>query len=144
MYEHMTILTGNVSLEPKFKYLPDGETAVLEFGLAQNRSFTKKNGEKVEHSVYFTVKAWRQIAEGAQAFIQKGMYVTVIGTLSSEAWKDNAGTAKSKVVITADHIFLDTGSLRKAFGEAEEGYQHPFGNEEEEAPPFDMEGVEAL
>src|SRR3954453_8178033 len=43
---------GNLTRDPELRYTPSG-AAVAKFGLAVNRSYTNRNGEKVEDTSFF-------------------------------------------------------------------------------------------
>ncbi|MEA2588062.1 MAG: single-strand DNA-binding protein [Actinomycetota bacterium] len=55
-------VVGNLTRDPELRYTPTGQ-ALVKFGVAVNRSYTNRNGEKVEQTDFFTVNAWRSLAE---------------------------------------------------------------------------------
>jgi len=61
MSNQITVV-GNLTREPELRYTPTG-AAVVKIGVAVNRFYTNRNGEKVEQTDFFTVNAWRQLAE---------------------------------------------------------------------------------
>ena len=60
MSNQITVV-GNLTREPELRYTPTG-AAVVKFGLAVNRFYTNRNGEKVEQTDFFNVNAWRSVA----------------------------------------------------------------------------------
>ena len=52
------ILMGNLTRDPEVKFLPSG-TAVANFGLAMNETYTdQQTGEKKESACFVDVEAW--------------------------------------------------------------------------------------
>ena len=63
---------------------------------------------------WYTVKAWRNVAEQSKIALQKGQEIIVVGELREETWTDNkTGEKRSSYEITADHIGVTTYSLTK-------------------------------
>ena len=62
-------VVGNITRDPELRYTPNG-AAVVKFGIAVNRSYVNRNGEKVEQTDFFTVNAWRSGCGGCP--IKKG------------------------------------------------------------------------
>jgi single-strand DNA-binding protein len=54
-------VVGNLTRDPELRYTPGGQ-AVVKFGIAVNRFYTNRNGEKIEQTDFFTVNAWRSVA----------------------------------------------------------------------------------
>jgi single-strand DNA-binding protein len=62
MVSNSVTVVGNLTREPELRYTPSG-AAVVKFGLAVNRSYNNRNGEKVEETAFFDVTAWRELGE---------------------------------------------------------------------------------
>ena len=101
-------LMGNLTRDPELRRLPSG-TAVTELGLALNRSFTGKDGEKREEVVFIDVTVWDRQAETCCQYLKKGKAVHVEGYLKMDSWDDKAtGEKRSKIKVQADRVqFLD-------------------------------------
>ena len=56
------LLIGNLTRDPDLKYTTSG-TAVANFGLAINRTYTDTNGEKAEDVYFVDVVTWNRLAE---------------------------------------------------------------------------------
>ena len=54
-------VAGNLTRDPELRYTPGGQ-AVVKFGIAVNRFYVNRNGEKIEQTDFFGVNAWRSIA----------------------------------------------------------------------------------
>jgi single-strand DNA-binding protein len=102
MSNHVTVV-GNMTRDPELRYTPSG-AAVAKFGLAVNRSYTNRAGEKVEDTSFFNVNAWRQLAENVAESLTVGTRVVVSGRLQSRSWETEDGQKRSVVEIEADEI----------------------------------------
>jgi single-strand DNA-binding protein len=128
------MMMGNLTRDPELRYTPGG-AAVCEFGVALNRVWTSKEGEKKEDVAFIEVVVWAKQAEHCKEFLSKGRQVFVEGRLSQDRWEDkNTGQKRSKVFVTADRVtFL--GGPRGGGGAAEA----PAGPREEPPPETDEE-----
>ena len=102
MSNQVTVV-GNLTREPELRYTPSG-AAVAKFGLAVNRSYTNRNGEKVEDTSFFNVNAWRQLAENIAESLSTGTRVIVSGRLQSRSWETEEGQKRTVVEIEADEV----------------------------------------
>ena len=95
------ILMGNLTRDPELKYLPSG-TAVANFGLAMNETYTdRQTGEKKEEVCFVDVEAWGRQAEIANEYLQKGRPVFVDGSLKFDSWEADDGTKRSRLRVRA-------------------------------------------
>jgi single-strand DNA-binding protein len=75
------IVAGNLGGDPEMRYMADG-TAVTNFSLATNRSWTDRNsGQPVQETTWFRVSVWGRQAETANQYLSKGRQVIVEGRL---------------------------------------------------------------
>ena len=102
MSNQVTVV-GNLTREPSLKYTPTG-AAVVSFGIAVNRFYVNRSGEKVEQTDFFTVSAWRELAEHVAECVTVGTRVIVSGRLQSRTWETEDGTKRSVVEIEADEV----------------------------------------
>jgi single-strand DNA-binding protein len=103
-------VAGNLTREPELRYTPTGQ-AVVKFGIAVNRFYTNRNGEKVEQTDFFTVNAWRGLAENVAESLKTGTRVLVTGRMQSRSWETEDGQKRSVVEIEAEEV---AASLRWA------------------------------
>lgn len=96
-------IVGNLTREPELRYTPSG-AAVCKMGIAVNRSYTNRNGEKVEETSFFNVNAWRQLAENCANSLNTGHRIVVAGRLQSRSWETEDGQKRTVVEIEADDI----------------------------------------
>ena len=92
------MLIGNLTRDPDLKYLPNG-SAIVEYGLAINRSWTDPAGNKKEEATFVDVVMFGKVAEIAGKWLKKGKPVYVEGRLKLEQWeKDGEKRSKLRVI----------------------------------------------
>jgi single-strand DNA-binding protein len=91
-------------------------TSGIRLRVAQNNRVKNQDTGQWEdgETSWYTVKAWKHIAEQAKSLLKKGQEVILVGELREETWTDNkTGEKRSSYEITADHIGVTTYSLSK-------------------------------
>lgn len=116
------MIIGNVGKEPEMRYTPSGN-AVTGFTVAVNSRY----GEE-ETTEWFTVTAWKKLAETCNQYLVKGQQVYVEGRLQTDSWESEGITRYKTKIIANTVIFL---GKRKANDIPEEGELEP------EDLPFD-------
>ena len=121
------LVIGNVGTDPEMRYTPNGHP-VTSFRLATNRTYTTFEGERREETEWFTVTAWRQLAEQVNQYVTKGKRVYAEGRLKSDTWGGQDGQNRFRNEIVADRVlFLDrapqTGPEGEFGGDAPAGSQ---------------------
>jgi single-strand DNA-binding protein len=101
-------LMGNLTRDPELRRVANG-TAVVDLGLAVNRSYTGKDGERREEVVFIDVTVWDRQAETCCQYLKKGRPIHVEGYLKMDTWTDKTtGTERTKLKVQADRVqFLD-------------------------------------
>ena len=101
-------LIGNLTRDVQLKYLPS-QTAVAEFGMAINRTYTK-DGEKREEVTFVDCTAFGKQAEVLNQYVGKGRPLFVEGRLKYDTWEDKQGGGKrSKLSVVVENFqFLGT------------------------------------
>lgn len=107
------MLIGNLTRDPELRYTPGG-MAVASFGVATNRAWTTKQGEKKEDAQFHRIVAWNKLAELCSQLLGKGSRVYVEGRLQYREWvgQDNLKRQVTEIVIS-DMVILSptkTGS----------------------------------
>lgn len=97
------ILIGNLTRDPELKYTPSG-SPVANFGVAVNRNYTNKQGEKISDVDYFNIVAWSKLAELCAEYIRKGSPVAIEGRLSSRSWETSEGQKRTTVEVVAENV----------------------------------------
>lgn len=129
---------GNLGTDPEMRYTAGG-VPVTSFRLATNRSYTTSDGERRDETEWFTIVAWRGLAEQCNQYLTKGRRVYVEGRLNSRSWQGQDGQNRFTNEITADRVlFLDGDGAQGGGGQS-------LGDDQGGAPPVaDEEDAEDL
>lgn len=101
-------LIGRLTRDVELKYLQQGGVPVATFSVAVNRSYTAKDGTRVENTDFFNCVAWRNLAEYLARNGTKGRLVYVEGRLANRSWEISDGTKRRVTEIVSNTvIFLD-------------------------------------
>lgn len=105
------MLIGNLTRDPELRYTPGG-MAVVSFGMATNRVWVTKQGEKKEDAQFHRIVAWNKLAELCSQLLSKGRRVYVDGRIQYREITDSTGVKKqiSEIVIE-DMILLDSKNM---------------------------------
>lgn len=105
------LLIGNLTRDPELRYTPAG-MAVASFGLATNRVWVTKQGEKKEDAQFHRIVAWNKLAELCSQLLSKGRRIYVEGRIQYREITDSTGIKKqvSEIVID-DMIILDNKGM---------------------------------
>ncbi len=100
-------LIGNLTRDPELRYTPGG-MAVASFGLATNRVWVTKQGERKEDAQFHRIVAWNKLGELCSQLLSKGRRVYVDGRIQYREFMDAENNKKqiSEIVID-DMIILD-------------------------------------
>lgn len=63
---------------------------------------------------WWTVKAWKSLAEQANGLLKKGQEVIIYGTIKEDSWTDSTGNKRVSSEVVADNIGITTHTLSKA------------------------------
>ncbi len=113
---NQVMLIGNLTRDPELRYTPAG-MAVVSFGLATNRVWITKQGEKKEDAQFHRIVAWNKLAELCSQLLSKGRRVYVEGRIQYREITDAANVRKqvSEIVIE-DMIVLDNKGVGTSSG----------------------------
>ena len=101
------MIIGYLGADPEMRYIADG-TAVTSFRVAASRSYTGSDGERKEETEWFSVVAWRKLAELCSQYLNKGRRVYVEGRLQTRSWNTPEGERRYKTEVVAEDVqFLD-------------------------------------
>ena len=93
MYVNKVILYGNLTRDPELKALPSG-SQVAEFGLATNRTYKDKDGNKKEEVDFHNIVSFGRTAEVIAQYLKKGRPIFVEGRIRTRSWEAKDGTGK--------------------------------------------------
>jgi single-strand DNA-binding protein len=101
------MIIGNVGTDPEMRYTASGD-AMTTFRVATNFRFTSREGERREETEWFSIVAWRNLAEQCSQYLQKGRRVYVEGRLRSRSWETPEGQRRFRNEVIAGRVlFLD-------------------------------------
>jgi single-strand DNA-binding protein len=102
--DNQIIIVGNLTDDPELRYTPNG-AAVVKFRVAVNRRYRDEAGTwKDGDTSYFTVNAWRTLAENIAESLTRGTRVIVAGRLQMRSWETQEGDKRTVVEIEADEV----------------------------------------
>jgi single-strand DNA-binding protein len=102
-------LMGRLTFDPELRRTTNG-TAVTELRMATTKSWSGRDGERREETLFIDVTVWDRQAENCCQFLKKGSSIHVEGSLQMHTWDDkNTGEKRSKIRVHADRVqFLDS------------------------------------
>jgi single-strand DNA-binding protein len=109
------ILIGRLTRDPEAKSLPSGQP-VSSFGMATDRFFYDKAGQKQQKTEFHNIVMFGKLAEISSQYLKKGSLVMIEGRIQTRTWKDQAGAQKSRTEIVGEKMQLGPRSAGK--GEA--------------------------
>jgi len=98
-------LIGNLTRDPELKYTPSG-MAVISFGLATNRSWVTRDGERKEDAQFHRIVAWNKLAELCSQLLAKGRRIFVEGRIQYREFTDAEGNRRQVPEIVIDDMIL--------------------------------------
>lgn len=122
------ILIGNVGADPELRYTAGG-TAVTNFNIATNESWTDSSGERQERTEWHRIVVWGRLAEICNQYLRKGSKVFIEGRLQTRSWETQDGQKRyTTEVVARDMQMLDSrgdfdsgGSMSEGPGQPPEG-----------------------
>lgn len=87
-------LGGNLTRDPTLSYTPN-QTAVVDFGMAVNRKWSK-DGVEHEEVCFVDCVAFGKTAENINKYVSKGDSFFIEGRLTFDSWTTQDGTKRSK------------------------------------------------
>lgn len=101
------ILVGNLTRDAEIKETTGGQP-IATFGLATNRAWVTREGEKNSSAEFHECVAWGKLAEICGKFLTKGKLIYVEGYLKTRSWDNEDGTKKYRTeVVVNDMIMLE-------------------------------------
>lgn len=98
-------ILGNLTRDPELRQTPSGQN-VATLGVATNRIWTDRDGNKQTQVEFHNVVLWGRLAEIAKEYLNKGRLVFVEGRLVTRSWQDQQGQKKYRTEIVAENMQL--------------------------------------
>ncbi|MDD5032731.1 MAG: single-stranded DNA-binding protein [Candidatus Pacebacteria bacterium] len=96
-------IIGNMTRDPELRTLPSG-SAVASFGVATNRVWINKTGEKQQEVQFHNIVAFGKQAEIVAQYLKKGAMILVEGRLNTRNWEAQDGTKKTRTEIVMEKM----------------------------------------
>lgn len=104
MYLNKAFIYGNLTRDPELKALPSG-SQVASFGVATNRVYKDKNGQKQEATEFHNIVAFGRTAEVIGQYMKKGKPIFVEGRIQTRSWDDKeTGKKNYRTEIVVDNF----------------------------------------
>lgn len=101
-------IIGNVTRDPEVKQTGSG-VAICNFSVAVNRRFKNPQTGQTETD-FFSVTAFRQLADLCGKYLAKGRKVAVVGSMQSRSYEAKDGSKRTVWDLVADEVeFLSAG-----------------------------------
>lgn len=98
------ILVGNLGRDPEVKNLESG-AKMARFTLATNETYTDRaSGERKDLTEWHNIICWRNLAEIAEKYLNKGKQIYLEGRLRTRKWTDQNNVERYTTEILADNI----------------------------------------
>lgn len=113
MLNHIT-LAGRLTSDPELRRTQSG-IAVASFNLAVDQDYKNQNGDRGVD--FIPIVAWRNTAEFAEKYFEKGQIAIVSGRLTSRHYEDKNGNKRTAYEVVANSIYF-AGSKQKSESDA--------------------------
>jgi len=101
------IIIGNLTRNPEMRQTPNGQF-VTTFGIATNREWSTKEGDRKNSAEFHECVAWAKLAEICSTYLKKGHLVYVEGYLKTRSWDTPEGIKKFKTeIVVQDMVMLE-------------------------------------
>lgn len=97
------MLIGNLTRNPETRTTPQGQT-VCSFGIATNRRWTDKSGQKQDQAEFHNIVAWGKLAEICGQYLVKGKKIYADGRLQTRKWQGQDGVEKNRTEIVLENM----------------------------------------
>ena len=121
------ILVGRVTADPQVRSTPGGQS-VTTIGVATNRTWSDKAGQRQEQTEFHNVVLWGRTAEIAGQYLTKGAMVLIEGRMQTRSWTDKQGQQRKTTEIMAERMQLGPRAAGGGGGGGAQGGGRSFGS----------------
>ena len=93
-------ILGNLTRDPELRQTPSGQS-VASFGVATNRIWNDKDGNRQQEVEYHNVVVFGKLAQIAAQYLTKGRLIFVEGRIRTRSWEDASGQKRTRTEIIA-------------------------------------------
>ncbi len=130
-------IIGRLTVDPQVRMTPSG-LEVATFGVATNRNWTDKSGEKKEATEFHNIVVWGKQASIVHQFLTKGSTIFVEGRLQTRSWEGKDGLSRRTTEVIAERIQL--GPKPTGVGKESKSFASADVSPKEDMPVIDIEG----
>lgn len=98
------LILGNVTRDPELRTMPNGGN-VASLGIATNRTWKDKAGQKQQEAEFHNVVAFGKLADIIGQYAKKGALLLIEGRLKTQSWEKD-GIKRYKTEIIAESMQL--------------------------------------
>lgn len=131
------ILIGRLTRDPEVRTTSSGQS-VTNIGLATNRVWNDKNGQRQEKTEFHTVILWGRLAEIAGQYLTKGQETFIEGRLETRSYTGKDGVERRTTEIVAENLQLGSRPQGNRSAAAAPT-QAPAQQKEEEIPTINLD-----
>lgn len=106
MFDTYITLNGWVGSDVSLREVAGGQV-VANFRVATTSRKFRNDKWEDGATTWYSVRAWRQLADNVNESIHRGDAVVVHGRLEADVWTKNDGTTNTQLVITASSVGHD-------------------------------------
>ncbi len=99
------ILVGRLTRDPEVRSLPSGQQ-VASFGLATDRYYNDKAGQRQQQTEFHNVVFFGRTAEIASQYLKKGSLALIEGRIQTRSWQDAEGNKKYRTEVVGEMLQL--------------------------------------
>jgi single-strand DNA-binding protein len=134
-------LIGRLTRDPEARALPSGQQ-VTSFGLATDRFYTDKAGQKQKQTEFHNIVLFGRQAEIASQYLQKGAMTMIEGRLQTRSWKDQTGNTKYRTEIVGERMQLGPKSGQRTAQNPDKDSPEPSREEPQSTPQEEIPIIE--
>ncbi|MDD2646785.1 MAG: single-stranded DNA-binding protein [Patescibacteria group bacterium] len=112
------LIIGRLTKAPEIRTTPSGQN-VASFGMATNRFWTDRNGQKQKSAEFHNIVVWGRLAEIAQKFLTKGSLAYIEGRIQTRNWQDPQGVKHYRTEIVAERLQIGPKASGASANQAE-------------------------
>jgi single-strand DNA-binding protein len=98
-------LIGRLGQDPEVRNL-EKDNKVATFSLATGDSYTDKDGNKKDSTVWHNIVAWGNLASICEKYLKKGKEIAIDGKITYRNWEDKNGAKHTTTEIVANEILM--------------------------------------
>ena len=121
-------ILGRLTADPQLRSTTTGQQ-VASFGVATNRVWNDKNGQRQEAVEFHNVVVWGRQAEVSSRFLIKGSLVLVEGRLQTREWEGKDGQKRRTTEVICERMQLGPKPAGKGAAVSKEADAPPAANE---------------